>query len=65
MLVLVMVAVLSSVFYYIEAVKSGLNARNWALAGLLLGPLLFPMFTVSRHVAWRRSTGFNNLYLRA
>ncbi len=65
MLTLMLVSVLSSLFFYIESLKSGLAAKRWALAGFILGPLLLPMFTISRHVRMRRDTGFNNAVLRA
>ena len=65
MLTIVLLSVLSGVYFYIESLKAGLAEKRWALAGVILGPLLFPMFTISRHVRMRRDTGFNNAVLRA
>ncbi len=65
MIALLVLSVVSSLFFYVEAFKSGMKAKSWALAGFFIGPFLIPMFTISRHVAMRKSTGFNNLYLRA
>lgn len=65
MLVLALLSLMSCVFFYVEAMKSGLNAKVWAFAGLMLGPVVLPLFTIHRHVAWRRAVGFNNLYLAA
>lgn len=65
MLLYFVVTLVSSVFFYVEAVKSGLNPRVWALSAAVLGPALLPMFSIQRHIAWRRDAGFNNLYLQA
>ncbi|MEW9798125.1 hypothetical protein [Alteromonas sp. CYL-A6] len=65
MLLLVFCAFLSSVYYYVEAFRWGMNARMWALAGLLMGPFLLPLFSIQRHVQWRRAAGFNNLVIQA
>ncbi len=65
MIALLVLSVVSSLFFYVEAFKSGMKAKLWALAGFFIGPFLMPMFTISRHVAMRKATGFNNLYLRA
>lgn len=65
MLTIILVSVLSGVFFYVESLKAGLSAKRWAAAGCVLGPLLLPMFTISRHVRMRRDTGFNNVELRA
>lgn len=65
MLIFVLFAVLSSVFFYIEAFTWGMNARRWAIAGLVMGPALLPLFSIQRHVQWRRSVGFNNHIIHA
>ncbi|NDV91125.1 hypothetical protein GTH32_07995 [Alteromonas sp. 345S023] len=65
MLGLIVLSVLSSIFFYVEAVKWGMNAKCWGAAALVLGPLLYPMFSIARHVQWRRSVGFNNLLIIA
>ncbi len=65
MLSLLVVSLLSSLFYYVESFKSGLSAKKWALVGLLLGPMALPFFTISQHVKLRHAQGFGNSYLRA
>ncbi|MCW8107786.1 hypothetical protein OPS25_04645 [Alteromonas ponticola] len=65
MIALLLIPILSSLFFYVEAFKSGMKAKAWAIAGFFVGPFLIPLFTISRHVAERKATGFNNLYLRA
>ena len=63
--VLVVLSVLSAVYFYVEAFKWGMHAKKWALAGFVLGPVLLPMFSIARHVHWRNAVGFNNLYIVA
>lgn len=65
MFAVIILSILSSFYFYIEAFKSGMNQRKWALAGLFFGPFILPMFGISRHMAWRRAVGFQNLYLYA
>lgn len=62
---IVLLSIVSSLYFYVEAIKAGLHETRWALAGLFFGPAVLPMFTISRHIAWRRDAGFNNSYLPA
>ena len=64
-MLLIALSVLFSVYYYVDAFKSGLSPKPWAVAGLVLGPVALPMFSISKHVAWRRSVGFGNVQLAA
>ncbi|PHS55399.1 MAG: hypothetical protein COB03_09595 [Alteromonas sp.] len=61
MFVLISISLLSSAFFYVEAVKWGMNAKYWAVLALVIGPFVFPMFGIARHIHWRRAVGFNNL----
>ncbi len=65
MISLVVLSVTFSLYFYVEAFKWGMNAKKWAFAGLILGPVLLPMFSISRHIHWRNAVGFNNLYIAA
>lgn len=65
MLLAFLVAVISSLFFYVEAFRSGLAAKKWAVAGFVFGPFILPMFSISQHVALRHSRGFNNSYINA
>jgi hypothetical protein len=65
MLGIIVLSLVSSFFFYIEAVKWGMNAKCWGAAALVFGPMLYPMFSIARHVQWRRSVGFNNLFMTA
>ncbi|MFA3790569.1 hypothetical protein AB6T38_05595 [Aliiglaciecola sp. SL4] len=53
-----------SVYYYVQAFKTALPAKKWAVAGLMFGPMILPMFSVSQRVALRQSRGFNNILLQ-
>ncbi|BCO22320.1 hypothetical protein LHL20_06710 [Alteromonas sp. McT4-15] len=65
MISLVVLSAICSVYFYVEAFKWGMHAKKWALGGLILGPILLPMFSISRHIHWRNAVGFNNLYIAA
>lgn len=60
-----LISLVCSFFFYVEAVKWGMNAKCWAAAAFVMGPFLLPMFGIAKHVHWRRSAGFNNLIIRA
>ncbi|WP_100641982.1 hypothetical protein [Alteromonas facilis] len=59
------ISLLFACYYYVDAFKSGLCPKSWAVTGLLLGPLALPMFNISKHVAWRRAVGFGSVQLAA
>ncbi|MDM7859986.1 hypothetical protein QTP81_05180 [Alteromonas sp. ASW11-36] len=65
MLLLIALSLVFSMYYYVDAFKSGLPPKPWAVVGLMLGPLALPMFGISKHVAWRKSVGFGNAQLSA
>ncbi|MBT1449920.1 hypothetical protein KJ365_03430 [Glaciecola sp. XM2] len=67
MLTIMIVAsfILSSIYIHIESVIYGLSKRRWTCGALLLGPMLLPMFEVSKHMALRKAGGFNNVYFSA
>ncbi|MCC2615171.1 hypothetical protein LJ739_02795 [Aestuariibacter halophilus] len=65
MIVALIIASLSSLFFYVQAFRNAMPAKKWALAGFLCGPFLLPMFGISQQVRLRQSIGFQNGYLRA
>lgn len=65
MLSFFVVSLLCAPYFYVDAVKSGLPAKRWAVGGLIIGPLLLPMFNISKHIAWRKSVGYGNVTLNA
>ncbi|MDO6691688.1 hypothetical protein Q4574_00265 [Aliiglaciecola sp. 3_MG-2023] len=64
MILAILSCVVFSAYYYIEAFKSALPAKKWAVAGLMFGPMIFPMFSISQRAALRQSRGFNNVLCR-
>lgn len=64
-LLVVLASLLSSLFYYVAAFRVGLSPYRWALAGLILGPLLLPLFSIRQQLAMRQAQGFGNAYLWA
>ncbi|OFC72271.1 hypothetical protein [Alteromonas confluentis] len=59
------VLMLSAVAFYVAAFEAGMNAKRWAVAGLILGPALFPLFNMKRYLLWRQIVGFRNPILPA
>ncbi|MGQ8366801.1 hypothetical protein [Glaciecola sp. 1036] len=57
--------VLSASYFYVEAVVHGMAKRKWLVGGIMLGPLLIPMFEISKHMTVRKAIGFNSKYLAA
>lgn len=60
MLALILISIIFSVFYFVEATLNAMPAKRWAFIGVCFGPFAFPLFSVSKHVAIRKATGFNN-----
>ncbi len=52
-------------FFFVEAIKWAMPAKRWAMIGLLMGPMVLPLFSIARHIQWRKAVGFNNLYIAA
>lgn len=65
LLVLACLAVLSGLFFYCQALMSGLGRRRWAFAGVVFGPLLWPMFCMKKRMKHYQSFGLNCLIFNA
>jgi hypothetical protein len=65
MLTVLILSVLFSGFYFIEATLNAMPAKRWAFIGVFLGPIAFPIFSISKHVAIRKATGFDNTFFSA
>lgn len=63
--ILVVLSVFCALFFYCEALKSGLGVKRWTFAGLLFGPLVWPMFTMNKRMKVNRLFGFNYLLFKA
>ncbi|MFT5713099.1 MAG: hypothetical protein ACI9DQ_001510 [Glaciecola sp.] len=53
----------SSIYYYVEAVKNAMNKKRWLVGGMIMGPMLLPMFIISKTVQLRKTTGYDSCYL--
>ena len=52
-------------FFYCQALMSGLGRKRWAMAGLVFGPLLWPMFCMQRRFKVTQRFGWACLILKA
>ncbi len=63
--VITMLFVLSSlvfsVLYYVQSYKTGLTAKKWAAAGLIFGPLIYPLFKSRQRIKLLQSRGERNV----
>ena len=53
-----------SVFLAIEAMKAGMCERRWFVAGMCLGPLVWPMFNVKKQMHLRKLQGQGDVTFR-
>jgi hypothetical protein len=51
--------------YYVQSFKTGLTAKKWALAGLLFGPTIYPLFRSRQRIKLLRARGLGNTVFRA
>jgi hypothetical protein len=52
-------------FFYCQALRSGLGLKRWACAGLVFGPFIWPMFCMKKRMKMNKMFGFNTLILKA
>lgn len=57
--------VLCSLYVCIEAVRNGMAKKRWLMAGLIMGPMMLPMFQISKKMALRKASGFENSFFQA
>jgi len=65
LLFIVLISVISGVFFYCQALMSGLGRKRWAVAGCLFGPLVWPMFQMKKRMKIVQLFGWSCLILRA
>jgi len=61
----VCVSVFCGVFFYYQALVIGFGCKRWVLAGVLFGPLIWPMFAMKRRMQLNSLFGFEQLIFRA
>lgn len=64
MLVLPVVWLLTAAGIYIAALRSGMTALKWALAAVLTGPLLLPLFSSHKRLVLHKARGRNAVLFR-
>lgn len=60
MLVFLGTSLLFSVIYYVQSIKTGLTAKKWAVAGLVFGPTIYPLFRSRQRIKLIRARGLSN-----
>jgi hypothetical protein len=63
-LLLPVVWLLSAAGIYIAALRSGMKAIKWAIAALLTGPLLVPLFHSHKRLLLHKVCGSNSVLFR-
>jgi len=54
-----------SIYLSIEAMKNGMCEKKWFIAGMCLGPVVWPMFNVKRQMLIRKHQGVDGTRLKA
>ena len=65
MFLVVCFSVICGVFFYCQALVSGFGRKRWTMAGVLFGPLVWPMFAMKKRMQLNQLFGFNQLIFRA
>jgi hypothetical protein len=66
MLLLVgLISIVCAAFFYCQALVSGLGRKRWAFAGLIFGPLIWPMFSMKRRMIINKLFGLDYLIFKA
>jgi len=58
-------SVLCGVFFYCQALISGFGRKRWTMAGVVFGPLVWPMFAMKKRMQLNRLFGFEQIIFRA
>ncbi len=48
--IVLFVAVCFAIFFYFQAVMTGLSRKRWAFLGLMFGPFILPLFTLRKEL---------------
>jgi hypothetical protein len=65
MILFIISSVLFSVMYCVQSFKTGLTTHKWALAGLLFGPTIYPLFRSTQRIKLLEARGLGNTLFRA
>jgi hypothetical protein len=64
MLVFVVSSLLFSTMYYVQSFKTGLTAKKWAIAGLVFGPAIYPLFRSRQRIKLLEARGTGSTLFR-
>ena len=64
MLLLPVVWLLTAAGIYVAALRSGMTALKWALAAILTGPLLLPLFNSHKRLLLSKAHGRNTVLFK-
>ncbi|RUO59405.1 hypothetical protein [Pseudidiomarina insulisalsae] len=54
-------SLLSALLLYVQALRNAMGAKRWGLAGLLLGPMVVPIFISQKRLTLMRAMGRDNV----
>lgn len=60
-----LLSLISGLFFYCQALMSGLGRKRWAFAGFMFGPLIWPMFQMKKRMKIVELFGWSCLIFRA
>lgn len=55
--VVLLVSIICGLFFYCQSLCAGLPRKRWTVAGLLLGPLVWPLFAMDKRMRINKSYG--------
>ena len=58
-------SVTCGVFFYCQALITGFGRKRWTVAGIVFGPLVWPMFAMKKRMHLNSLFGFQQLILKA
>lgn len=65
MLLIICYSVLCGVFFYCQALVTGLGCKRWTVAGVVFGLLAWPMFVMKKRMQLYRLFGIKQLIFNA
>lgn len=65
MLLVVIFSVICGAFFYCQALATGFGRKRWTVAGIVFGPLVWPMFAMKKRMQLNRLFGFEQLIFNA
>jgi len=64
-LLVICISMVCGAFFYCQALVTGFGRKRWTVAGVVFGPLIWPMFTMKKRMRLNRLFGFEQLIFNA